>query len=369
MTELRLKAIRKQYQDGASRRATRNDFGLGPLDLSIPDGEFFALLGPSGCGKTTLLKLVAGLLEPTSGDLLLDNESLRSTPAEKRGFGMVFQQALLFPHMNVEENIAFGLKMHGVSKRERLQKAKEMLTAVGLDGFGSRHCSALSGGQQQRVSLARALVTKPPLLLMDEPFSALDPEVREEMRELVKTLHRELGTTILFVTHDREEAFFLADRMGVMKDGHLLQVGAPQSIYENPNRADVAGFLGAKNVIAGVVREGKFCSGSLRVELPQLHGDSPGQPGWLVLRPEIFDIVHVQTAVDDDRENPKFHATLHGTVRQSSFRQGFHHMKVAVANHTLDVMHKALADYRPAEGDPITLDYDPRNLRFIPEGK
>lgn len=369
MTKLQLEAISKQFGGARQRTSNQKDaFSLGPIDLSIRDGEFFALLGPSGCGKTTLLKMVAGLLEPSSGHLLLGGQRLTNIPAEKRGFGMVFQQALLFPHMNVEENIAFGLKMQGVPKSERLSKAREILTAVGLAGFGSRSPSALSGGQQQRVSLARSLVTQPRLLLMDEPFSSLDPEIREDMRQLVKMLHRDLKTTILFVTHDRDEASFLADRMGVMKAGRLLQVGAPQEIYQNPNSRDVALFLGAKNVIEGELVQGQFRSGSLHIELPQGQGDSSNRAGWLVLRPEIFEMVHEPTTADDE-QTLKWHATIQGTVRQSSFRQGFHYMKVDVGKHALDVMHKAVSDYRPADGESIALRYHPRNLRFIPNSK
>ncbi len=369
MTELQLKAIRKKISDSGSRTsASTNGFGLGPIDFSMQHGEFFALLGPSGCGKTTLLKLVAGLLEPDAGDLLLNGTSLRNIPAEKRGFGMVFQQSLLFPHMNVGENVAFGLKMQGISKRERLEKATEMLSAVGLDGFGSRHPFALSGGQQQRVSLARALVTKPHLLLMDEPFSALDPEIREDMRELVKKLHRELKTTILYVTHDREEAFFLADRIGVMKDGELLQVGVPQEMYESPNSPNMALFLGARNVFEGQLSDGWFSSGSLQIPLIQLSADGSSQIGWLVLRPEIFEIEHGHVVAHDD-EVHRACTTIQGTVRQSTFRQGFHYMLVDVGDRTLDVMHRAVSDYRPIDGEPITLRCDAKSIHFIPSRK
>ncbi len=371
MTQLRLEGIEKRYSapifSGPSKSPV---FMLKPIYLTVDEGEFFALLGPSGCGKTTLLKLVAGLLMPDRGDIRLDEESIKHISAENRGFGMVFQQPLLFPHMNVEENVAFGLKMQGVSRSGRLAKAREMLTAVGLSDFGSRHPSALSGGQQQRVSLARALVTKPRLLLMDEPFSALDAGLREEMRELVSSLHKELGTTILFVTHDRDEAFFLADRIGVMKDGDLLQVGRPQKMYENPNSPDVALFLGARNVVEGEAVGGWFSSNSFRIRIPNIHEDSSHRAGWLVLRPEIFEAVREVVSsheVQVSQDLPLSLSSIQGVVRQSAFRQGFHHMKVDVGTQILDVMHKAMADYRPMDGELITLTCDARNVHFIPK--
>src|SRR5690606_37028628 len=185
-----------------------------------------------------------------------------------RRFAMVFQQPLLFPHMTVEDNVAFGLKMQKAGKKERIERARNMLSHVGLEGYGRRFPNELSGGQQQRVALARALVADPRLLLMDEPFSALDPSLREEMRELLGRIQKELGVTVVFVTHDREEAFHLSDRIGIMSEGELLQVGTAKELYERPATAEVASFLGMKNIVPGTIAEGRFSAPSAGFDFP-----------------------------------------------------------------------------------------------------
>lgn len=245
--QLELLAIEKTYPSG---------FHLQPLDLHLAKGEFFTLLGPSGCGKTTALKIIAGLLEPSAGTVRLKDQDITNLPAEKRGFSMMFQQPHLFPHLSVRENVAFGLKMKKVSKKERWSLAEEVLQQVGLDGLGLRSPHELSGGQQQRVALARALVMQPNLLLLDEPFSALDPALRDEMQQLVKRVQREHQLTTICVTHDQHEAFLLSDRIGIMKAGQLLQVEAPSAVYNSPKNLEVAKFLGHRNVFTVLVKGG-----------------------------------------------------------------------------------------------------------------
>jgi len=219
---------------------------LRDLCLEMGGGELMVLLGPSGCGKTTLLKIIAGLLKPTSGDLLFGDRVFTAVPAEKRDAAMVFQKPLLFPHLTVAENIAFGLKMRKLSGEESARRVAEALEMVQLEGFGERKPRELSGGQEQRVSLARALVTRPRVLLLDEPFSALDVGLRAEMRSLVRQLQRRLQITTVFVTHDQEEAVTIADRIALLLDGEIIQVGKPRDFYLSPRTPEAARFFGWK---------------------------------------------------------------------------------------------------------------------------
>ena len=217
---------------------------LHDLTLRIAAGESVSLLGPSGCGKTTLLRILAGLLPPSSGEVRFDGVSVLRTPAERRGAVLVFQKPLLFPYLTVGENIAFGLRMRKVPAREIRERVAEALGWVQLEGYQDRSPETLSGGQEQRVSLARGLVTRPRVLLLDEPFSALDESLRAEMRLLLRRLHRELRMTTLFVTHDQVEAAMVADRVALLLDGRLAQVGSPIDFYSAPISADVARFFG-----------------------------------------------------------------------------------------------------------------------------
>jgi spermidine/putrescine ABC transporter ATP-binding subunit len=221
------------------------------VTLQICRGEFFCIIGPSGCGKTTLLRMVAGFAEPDSGDILVDGRSMARTPPYRRPVNMVFQNYALFPHMNVSQNVAFGLEMAGVPKAERRHRVAEMLALVELMGFEDRSPRELSGGQEQRVALARALVLKPSILLLDEPMGALDQKVRRRMQLELKRIHRETGITFVHVTHDQEEALVLADRIAVMNDSRVEQVGAIKELYHRPKTAFVAEFVGDSNVFVG----------------------------------------------------------------------------------------------------------------------
>lgn len=226
------------------------------VSLELRPGEFFALLGPSGCGKSTFLRMLAGFDEPTSGDILLDGESLLGLPPEKRPLNMMFQSYALFPHMTVANNIAFGLKQAGVNRAVRDERIKQVMGQVQLQGLGSRKPAQLSGGQRQRVALARALVNRPKLLLLDEPLAALDKKLREETQFELVRLQQELGITFMVVTHDQDEAMSMADRLAVMNLGQIQQIGAPDDVYERPNSLFVADFLGTINVFdAGIIAE------------------------------------------------------------------------------------------------------------------
>lgn len=236
------------------------------VTMQIKDGEFFSLLGPSGCGKTTSLRMIAGFELPTSGKILIHGKEMSQVPAHLRPVNTVFQQYALFPHMTVEQNIGFGLEMKGVGRSERSRRVSEALEMVRLPGMEMRRAKQLSGGQQQRIALARALVNKPEVLLLDEPLGALDLKLRKEMQLELKTLQREVGITFIYVTHDQEEALTMSDRIAVMSKGVALQIGLPEEIYERPADKFVADFIGETNFLDGVV---KGQSGStVEVEIP-----------------------------------------------------------------------------------------------------
>lgn len=255
------------------------------LSLEIAKGELVALLGPSGCGKTTALRIIAGLIQPTSGDLLFDDRPVLGLPPESRGAVMVFQNHLLFPHMNVAENVGFGLRMRGFQTADIAARVDEMLSLVQLPDIGRRKPHELSAGQQQRVSLARALVLKPGVLLLDEPLANLDTQLRSGMRDLIRSLQRQLGLTTLFVTHDQEEAAAIADRVALMLDGRLRQFDRPEVLYARPADRAVAEFFGSGNFIPGQSDGSVFQSalGPLRLPPGALRGKAT-----LTIRPEAI---------------------------------------------------------------------------------
>ena len=259
------------------------------LSLDIPDGSFFSLLGPSGCGKTTSLRMIAGFEMPDEGDVFIRSQNVTRIVPHKRDFAMVFQNFALFPHMSVAENVAFGLKMIGVGRAEREQRARDALAMVRLPQFADRYPKQLSGGQQQRVAIARAIVMRPAVLLLDEPLGALDKNLREEMQVELRSLQQNLGIATVFVTHDQEEALTLSDTIAVMRDGRIEQCGTPSEVYERPVNRFVATFLGASNVIRGKLSHGGqqaiIEDGKLFVPL----ATSAGQDGdtiELAIRPE-----------------------------------------------------------------------------------
>lgn len=261
---------------------------LDNFNLEVGVGELVALLGPSGCGKTTALRVVAGLEHQDSGTVLVADKNISDVPAHKRNMGMVFQAYSLFPNLTVEENVAFGLQMRKVSKHVRLKKAHELLDLVGLDSQSKRFTHQLSGGQQQRVALARALAFEPEILLLDEPLSALDAQVRVNLREEIRRLQLSLGTTTLFVTHDQEEAMAISDRVGVMNNGVLEQIDTPDALYNKPASSFVAGFVGTMNRIPAHIADGMVeIFGSKIVALKR--GNESGKVHALI-RPESIAV-------------------------------------------------------------------------------
>lgn len=225
---------------------------LDQVDITIQQGEFFTLLGPSGCGKTTLLRILAGFIEPTEGSILIGEKDITHIPPEKRNMGVVFQNYALFPNLTVRENIAYGLKVRKVSKKIIKEKCDFYMELAGLTEYENRRIHELSGGQQQRVAIARALVIEPQMLLLDEPMSNLDVALRVKMREEIRAIQKKIGITTLFITHDQQEALAVSDKIAVMKDGKVLQVGSPREIYNHPNQEFVANFVGVSNRIGDV---------------------------------------------------------------------------------------------------------------------
>ncbi|HEX6767050.1 MAG TPA: sulfate ABC transporter ATP-binding protein, partial [Polyangiaceae bacterium] len=239
------------------------------VSLEVPDGSLLALLGPSGSGKTTLLRIIAGLEVADSGAILHNGVDVTDDSARDRKVGFVFQHYALFRHMTIEDNIGYGLRVRGVKKAERRERVNELLKLIRLDSFGSRYPSQLSGGQRQRVALARALAARPKVLLLDEPFGALDAKVRQELRQWLRRLHEEIHVTSVFVTHDQEEALEVSDHVVVMNEGRVEQIGTPAEVFEHPANAFVMDFLGNVNVFHGRVEKGKALVPGLEVEYPE----------------------------------------------------------------------------------------------------
>lgn len=323
------------------------------LNLAIESGEMVAFLGPSGCGKTTTLRMITGLLLPTSGDVLFDGKSVVAVPTERRRAVMVFQKHLLFPTMNVGENVGFGLKMQGVARSEIARRVGEMLELVRLPGFEKRRAHELSGGQQQRVALARALVVQPKLLLLDEPLANLDANLRLEMRELIRRIQRDLQITTIFVTHDQEEAVMLADRIALLFDGVLQQYDVPHAFYQRPRTANIARFFRNDNFLAGT-KTGDIVTtaiGLFRVDPQKVQ--QPDGPVLLTVRPEEIEL---NSNLTDNRVSLQVVSSVYlGTYRQ---------VQLAVDDKLW--LTQAPADLNVAPGDKITVRLPASRIWLLP---
>jgi len=267
------------------------------ISLDIEENEFVTLLGPSGCGKTTLLRILGGFLEPTEGHVIFDGQDIKNLPPYKRELNTVFQKYALFPHMNVYDNIAFGLKIKKMSKDVIEQKVMKMLKLIGLEGYEKKNVTLMSGGQQQRVAIARALVNEPKVLLLDEPLGALDLKLRKEMQYELKRIQQEVGITFIYVTHDQEEALTMSDKIVVMRNGLIQQIGTPQDIYNEPVNHFVADFIGESNIIPGRMPEDKKVLFDDHIFDCVDEGFAKNEPVEVVLRPEDLDIVPVDQGV------------------------------------------------------------------------
>ena len=307
------------------------------ITLKIRDGEFFSLLGPSGCGKTTTLRVIAGLETPDEGVVKLYGKDVTAVPTHKRGIGMVFQTLALFPHMNVYENIAFGLRLRGFSEDEIRKRVKEMLEIVRLPGYENRRVDQLSGGQRQRIALARALVIEPKVLLLDEPLGALDLKIRQQMMVELKRIHLEVGTTFIYVTHDQSEAMTMSDRIAVMRNGVIQQVGEPMEIYQRPKNRFVASFIGeAINFLEGTYKEGDIVE-SKYGELKVMSSNLPsGKEVLIAIRPE--QIVIGKDVKTDNK--------LSGVVSLSIFKGSYIEYHVDIGDGKEIIVFKP---YRPGE--------------------
>jgi spermidine/putrescine transport system ATP-binding protein/putrescine transport system ATP-binding protein len=345
-------------------RVTKRFGGVVAVDdaeLAIRRGEFFSLLGPSGCGKTTLLRMIAGFEFPTSGEIFFEGERMTDEPPNKRPSNMVFQSYAIFPHLDVFDNIAYGLRKDRLSRVELKRRVDDALTMIKLDGFGARRADELSGGQRQRVALARALVRRPKVLLLDEPLGALDRRLRESMQIELRALQKSVGITFVFVTHDQEEALSMSDRIAVMSGGQILQVASPRTLYEEPNCREVADFIGQMNFFDGKVvsRDGAAAlidigpMGQVRVET------SLGPDVLIALRPEKISLLTTPTGVK-------------GTVTAAAYLGERSHYNVAVAGLTEPVSvagqnAEKIATRGHAPGDIVHLTWSPDALVVLPK--
>jgi iron(III) transport system ATP-binding protein len=336
------------------------------VSLEVERGEFFGLLGPSGCGKTTTLRMVAGLEKPDSGTITFDGLDITTLTPEARGFGMVFQNYALFPHLNVFENVAFGLRARRKSNSEVAERVALALELVQLPGYDKRNVGELSGGQQQRVAIARAMAIEPALLLFDEPLSNLDVSLREATRGELRDLVRRLGLTAVYVTHDQEEAFALCDRISVMVQGRILQTGTPRNLYEHPAEVSVARFLGRNNLIRAMrlsamkaeTGEFKTLEGGHILRLPVKPGDLPplNQPCTLAIRPE-----HVVIS----KESLAGQNALPATVREIQFAGATSTIKLDASGLALEALMISSDDF--SVGDLCTVSLPPDRIMLLRE--
>ena len=356
MSSVRLEDVSKEFKETTA---------VDSMSLEIKEGEFFSLLGPSGCGKTTTLRMIGGFELPTEGSIFLGDDDVARLPAFRRNVNTVFQSYALFPHLNVFENVAYGLKRRKVSGNDISTRVNEILELVDLDGFGNRRITQLSGGQQQRVALARALVNKPGVLLLDEPLGALDLKLRKQMQLELKRIQAEVGITFIYVTHDQEEAMTMSNRIGVMNMGKLEQVGAPQDVYELPATEFVAGFLGASNLLEGEVEGANGDRAKVRLavgstislpaeRLPVRHGAVE-----IGVRPEKLHITEAGDSGVDRAEN-----AIDATVSMSTYTGVSTAYECTAADGSIVVVYvqNLGSSARPiGAGSKIRLSWDPEH--------
>ena len=337
---IELKHVTKSFGDGFT--------AVQDFNLEVKKGEFVTFLGPSGCGKTTTLRMIAGFELPTSGEILLDGKSITNLPPYERPINTVFQRYALFPHMNIYENIAFGLKQKKMAKDVIEHKVKKVLSLVDLEGFEERNVATLSGGQQQRIAIARALVNEPEILLLDEPLGALDLKMRQEMQIELKDMHKKLGITFIYVTHDQEEALTMSDKIVVMSEGQIQQIGTPEDIYNEPKNAFVADFIGESNIFSGIMTgklKVRFCGGEFECvdDVPE------GTHITAVVRPEDVEITAPAAG------------TIQGTVISVIFK-GMHY-EITVQSGRNEMVIQSVKSARV--GDRVGMRLDPDSIHIM----
>jgi spermidine/putrescine transport system ATP-binding protein len=356
---VRLERVSKRFGDVVAVRE---------LDLDIERGEFFTMLGPSGCGKTTTLRVIAGFEEPTEGVVLLDGDDVTGLPAFKRSTNTVFQSYALFPHMSVEDNVAFGLRRKKVERDEIRRRVGEELERVGLAAEANRKPRQLSGGQQQRVALARALVNRPAVLLLDEPLGALDLKLRKNLQIQLKQIQREVGITFVYVTHDQEEALTMSDRIAVMNRGVIEQIDDPETVYERPTTTFVAGFIGVSNLMPGEVTSSNGSTAQLRLDAgvevrTEAAGAAVGERCHAVVRPEKLEIHPAGAAIDGG-------PSVEGRIESSVYLGTATQVVVRLADGTAMTVLVPNADTEarrrlPGPGDDVRLAWSSENIHMV----
>jgi len=356
MTIVELKDVTKEYGKGVR--------AVDALSIKVKKNEFFSLLGPSGCGKTTTLRMIAGFVNPDQGDIFIDGEKVNHLPPYKRKTSMVFQNYALFPHMNVYENVAFGLKMRRLQRNQVIERVRQALELVKLSGYEDRYPRQLSGGQQQRVAIARSLVINPSVILMDEPLSNLDAKLRQQMRTELKQLQEQIGTTVVYVTHDQGEALALSDRIAVLNEGRVEQVGSPVEIYQNPSSRFVAAFIGQLNIFQGKVRS--ILSGEIEVVtemgfnllVPFREGLSKNEVAFVAVRPEGINFA--------EGKSPFLKNTLKGRIMHVSYLGSSIQYLCDVMGKEISVLshsRRGTPIYRP--GDSVLLNFEPSECMIL----
>jgi spermidine/putrescine ABC transporter ATP-binding subunit len=359
MTGLEVDSINKRF--GATQV-------LRGVSLSITEGELFFILGASGCGKSTLLRIIAGLETPDSGRIFLDGDDVTTLPAHKRGIGMVFQQYALWPHMTVAQNVSLGLEIRRIPTAERKKRVDESLEIVRMTGLGDRYPHEISGGQQQRVALARALAIQPKILLLDEPLSNLDARLRDEIREELKAIHQELKLTMIYVTHDQEDALTLASRIALLREGRVEQVGPPRELYERPRTQYAAEFLGQANIIPCTVVK-QSSSASLEIRLPGITdrsfvcvGNAPAREGdsSLCIRPEML-------RVSTEQPHDSNLIALSGSVTRTTYRGSWVDVECKLFNGLAVTARESTADAHtiPPVGSSVVLTCKPASITVV----
>jgi putative spermidine/putrescine transport system ATP-binding protein len=349
LSEIKLENLTKRFG---------NVTAVDDVQLTVKEGEFITLLGPSGCGKTTLLRLIAGFEHPSSGNIRFDEVIVNEVPVEKRNFGMVFQSYALFPNMNVEKNIAFGLKIAGFTPEQIRQRVKEVLSLVKLDGYEKRAPKQLSGGQMQRIALVRAIAPRPRILLLDEPLSALDAKIRVHLRTEIKRIQKKLSITTVYVTHDQEEALAISDRVVVMNRGRILQIGTPTQIYNNPVNTFVANFVGSANLIKVRLKKGRcLTQGGLELAVSGIEGLQENEEAMLSIRPEFINLIEQKTA---ELEN-----TLDGVVKETEYLGSVTRIKAQCGSESFMIDLKGEQISQLPENQRVTIQIPPEKIKLL----
>ncbi|MFK4447843.1 putative spermidine/putrescine transport system ATP-binding protein [Caballeronia udeis] len=343
-----------------------NSVALHTIDLTVRKGEFLSLLGPSGSGKSTILNIIAGAVAPSTGSIVLDGKDVSTVPPRERGLGMVFQNYALLPHLNVFDNVAFPLRIRGVGKSEIQQRVRSALERVGLTGYENRKPREMSGGQQQRVGIARCIVYSPSVILMDEPLGALDKKLRDQLQGEIKRLHRDLGTTLVYVTHDQEEALNLSDRVCLMNGGSIVQLGTPDELYFEPTSEFVADFVGESNLLEGVVQSNDtvLVNADWALKVRTTEGHALGSKVKVLVRPEKISVFEGEESVASDADGVN---ECTGVISQISFVGGMTRFELTTSTGSTLLVKtiSARAAERSPMGHPLTVRWSARDSAVL----